>query len=112
MLELGCQPILLERKDASSRRFDLAPILRKGTVIEDSNYCFGKAEPVLSDGKLYTRATKRGRFAVFMKPLSRMVLLRILVDAHPHIGSNLLPKVVMAMRRSIIDAGGEVHLRR
>ena len=111
-LELGCQPILLERgKDASSRRFDLAPILRKGTVIEDSNYCFGEGGAgTFSDGKLYTRATKRGPVrSVYETLVAHGAPSRILVDAHPHIGSNLLPKVVMAMRRSIIDAGGEVH---
>ena len=61
-LELGLKPIVLERgKDASARRFDLAPLLRKGTVIEDSNYCFGEGGAgTYSDGKLYTRATKRG----------------------------------------------------
>jgi uncharacterized FAD-dependent dehydrogenase len=111
-LELGFQPILLERgKDASARRFDLAPLLRKGTVIEDSNYCFGEGGAgTFSDGKLYTRATKRGPVrSVYETLVAHGAPPRILIDAHPHIGSNLLPKVVMAMRRSIIDAGGEVH---
>ena len=111
-LELGCQPVILERgKDASARRFDLAPILRKGTVIEDSNYCFGEGGAgTFSDGKLYTRATKRGPVrSVYETLVAHGAPPRILVDAHPHIGSNLLPKVVMAMRQSIVDAGGEVH---
>jgi hypothetical protein len=111
-LERGRKPILLERgKDASSRRFDLAPILRKGQVIEDSNYCFGEGGAgTFSDGKLYTRATKRGPVReVYETFVAHGAPPRILVDAHPHIGSNLLPKVVMAMRQTILDAGGEVH---
>lgn len=111
-LELGCRPIVLERgKDASARRFDLAPILRKGTVIEDSNYCFGEGGAgTFSDGKLYTRATKRGPVRkVYETLVAHGAPPRILVDAHPHIGSNLLPKVVMAMRQTIISSGGEVH---
>jgi uncharacterized FAD-dependent dehydrogenase len=112
VIELGARPIVLERgKDASSRRFDLAPVLRKGTVIEDSNYCFGEGGAgTFSDGKLYTRATKRGPVrAVYEILVAHGAPPRILVDAHPHIGSNLLPNVVMAMRASIIQAGGEVH---
>lgn len=111
-LERGIKPILLERgKDASSRRFDLGPILKKGTVIEDSNYCFGEGGAgTFSDGKLYTRATKRGPVRTIYETLvAHGAPERILIDAHPHIGSNLLPKVVMAMRESIVAAGGEVH---
>ncbi|MFP4542045.1 MAG: NAD(P)/FAD-dependent oxidoreductase [Opitutales bacterium] len=111
-LELGCRPVILERgKDASSRRFDLAPILRHGRVVEDSNYCFGEGGAgTFSDGKLYTRATKRGPVrTVYETLVAHGSPERILVDAHPHIGSNLLPKVVMAMRASILAAGGEVH---
>jgi uncharacterized FAD-dependent dehydrogenase len=111
-LELGLKPIVLERgKDASARRFDLAPILRKGTVVEDSNYCFGEGGAgTFSDGKLYTRATKRGPVRkVYETLVAHGATTKILVDAHPHIGSNLLPKVVMAMRESIRAHGGEVH---
>lgn len=111
-LEQGCKPIVLERgKDASARRFDLAPLLREGRVIEDSNYCFGEGGAgTFSDGKLYTRATKRGPVAEIYRVLvAHGAPTRILTDAHPHIGSNLLPNVVMAMRRSILEAGGEVH---
>ncbi len=111
-LELGWKPIVLERgKDASARRFDLAPILREGRVIEESNYCFGEGGAgTFSDGKLYTRATKRGPVAeVYRTLVTHGAPEQILVDAHPHIGSNLLPKVVMAMRESIRSAGGEVH---
>jgi uncharacterized protein len=111
-LELGLKPIILERgKDASARRFDLAPILRKGTVIEDSNYCFGEGGAgTFSDGKLYTRAKKRGPVAdVYRTLVAHGAPERILIDAHPHIGSNLLPNVVKAMRESILATGGEVH---
>lgn len=112
LIELGVKPIVLERgKDASARRFDLAPLLREGRVIEDSNYCFGEGGAgTFSDGKLYTRATKRGPVAdVYRTFVAHGAPERILVDAHPHIGSNLLPKVVMAMRESIRRAGGKVH---
>jgi len=112
LIEIGVKPIVLERgKDASSRRFDLAPLMREGRVIEDSNYCFGEGGAgTFSDGKLYTRATKRGPVAqVYQTLVNHGAPERILIDAHPHVGSNLLPKVVMAMRRSIIEAGGEVH---
>ncbi len=111
-LELGVKPVVLERgKDASARRFDLAPILREGRVVEDSNYCFGEGGAgTFSDGKLYTRATKRGPVRqVYETLVAHGAPPRILVDAHPHIGSNLLPKVVMAMRESIREAGGEVR---
>jgi uncharacterized FAD-dependent dehydrogenase len=111
-IELGIQPILLERgKDASSRRFDLGPILKKGTVLENSNYCFGEGGAgTFSDGKLYTRSTKRGPIRKIYETLvAHGAPSQILVDAHPHIGSNLLPKVVMNMRKSILNAGGEVH---
>ncbi len=111
-IELGWRPILLERgKDAIKRRFDLAPIMREGRVVEDSNYCFGEGGAgTFSDGKLYTRATKRGpvRF-VYETLVAHGAPHRILTDAHPHIGSNLLPNVVRAMRESILAAGGEVH---
>lgn len=113
-LELGAKPIILERgKDASARRFDLAPILRKGVVIEDSNYCFGEGGAgTFSDGKLYTRATKRGPVAkVYETLVAHGAPERILVDAHPHIGSNLLPNVVKTIRESVRRAGGEVHFQ-
>ena len=113
-LENGTKPILLERgKDASARRFDLAPILREGRVIEDSNYCFGEGGAgTFSDGKLYTRATKRGPVArVYEILVAHGAPEAILTDAHPHIGSNLLPNVVKAIRQSILDAGGEVHFQ-
>lgn len=113
-IERGFKPIILERgKDASSRRFDLAPLLREGRVIEDSNYCFGEGGAgTFSDGKLYTRATKRGPVRdVYETLVAHGAPYRILTDAHPHIGSNLLPNLVKAIRNSIIEAGGEVHFQ-
>ncbi len=113
-LENGQKPIVLERgKDASARRFDLAPILREGRVIEESNYCFGEGGAgTFSDGKLYTRATKRGPVAkVYEVLVAHGAPEVILTDAHPHIGSNLLPNVVKAIRASIIAAGGEVRFQ-
>ena len=113
-LELGIQPIVLERgKDVSARRFDLAPLLREGRVIEESNYCFGEGGAgTFSDGKLYTRATKRGPVAKVYEILAAHgAPARILTDAHPHIGSNLLPNVVKAIRNSILAAGGEVRFQ-
>ena len=111
-LEKGWKPIVLERgKDASARRYDLAPILRHGTVIEDSNYCFGEGGAgTFSDGKLYTRASKRGPVRkVYEVFVAHGAPARILIDAHPHIGSNLLPNVVKAIRETIIASGGEVR---
>jgi uncharacterized protein len=113
-LENGQKPIVLERgKDASARRFDLAPILREGRVIEESNYCFGEGGAgTFSDGKLYTRATKRGPVAkVYEVLVAHGAPEDILTDAHPHIGSNLLPNVVKAIRASIISAGGVVRFQ-
>lgn len=114
-IKMGLCPIILERgKDASSRRRDLAPILRKGIVVEDSNYCFGEGGAgTFSDGKLYTRSGKRGSIrGVYETFVAHGAPERILIDAHPHIGSNLLPKVVMSIRRSIIRSGGEVHFHK
>ncbi|MGJ8657850.1 MAG: NAD(P)/FAD-dependent oxidoreductase [Akkermansiaceae bacterium] len=111
-IEMGKKPIILERgKDASARRFDLGPIMKKGQVIEDSNYCFGEGGAgTYSDGKLYTRATKRGPVRdVYETLVAHGAPQQIMTDAHPHVGSNLLPNVVKAMRESILKAGGEVH---
>lgn len=111
-LQLGLCPIILERgKDASARRFDLAPLLRQGRVIEDSNYCFGEGGAgTFSDGKLYTRATKRGPVREIYETLvAHGAPPEILTEAHPHIGSNLLPNVVKSLRETILAAGGEVH---
>jgi len=111
-IERGWKPVILELgKDASSRRFDLRPILNEGTVNEESNYCFGEGGAgTFSDGKLYTRASKRGPVRkVYETLVAHGAPERILIDSHPHIGSNLLPNVVQAIRRSILSGGGEVH---
>lgn len=111
-IELGMRPIVLERgKDVSARRFDLQPINCAGRVVEDSNYCFGEGGAgTFSDGKLFTRATKRGSVTeVYETFVAHGASPEILTDAHPHIGSNKLPNIIKAMRASILGAGGEVH---
>lgn len=112
LIELNVRPIVLERgKDVDSRRRDMVAINREGTVDPDSNYCFGEGGAgAYSDGKLYTRSKKRG-------PVEKVLKIfhlhgadrRILVDAHPHIGSDRLPAVIKAIRQTIIASGGEVH---
>lgn len=110
LIELGIQPIILERgKDVRARRRDLAILNKEGTVNPDSNYCFGEGGAgTYSDGKLYTRSNKRG-------DIDRILNLfvhfgaeeKILYEAHPHIGTNKLPHIITAMRKRITDAGGE-----
>ncbi len=112
LIELGIRPIVLERgKDVRARRRDLAAIQRQGIVNPDSNYCFGEGGAgTYSDGKLYTRSTKRGNVEDVLRTLvAHGATPEILVDAHPHIGSNKLPQVVAAIRESILAAGGEIH---
>ncbi len=111
-LELGLKPIVLERGlDVRTRRRDLAAINKEHTVNPDSNYCFGEGGAgTYSDGKLYTRATKRGDVGrVLRRLVQHGATPDILVDAHPHIGTNKLPAVVQALREAIIGAGGEVR---
>lgn len=113
-LRLGLRPVILERgKDASARRYDLRPALMDGRIVEESNYCFGEGGAgTFSDGKLYTRATKRGNIHdIYETFVAHGAAPDILTDAHPHIGSNLLPNVVKAMRATILDRGGEVHFQ-
>ncbi|WP_416448401.1 NAD(P)/FAD-dependent oxidoreductase [Leeuwenhoekiella sp. A2] len=111
-IEGGLKPIIFERgKDVRSRRRDLAKINKEQTVNPESNYCFGEGGAgTYSDGKLYTRSKKRGNV---LKAMEWFVHFGadpdILVDAHPHIGTNKLPKIITAMREAIIEAGGEVH---
>lgn len=112
LIELGIRPIVLERgKDVRARRHDLAAIQRRGIVNPDSNYCFGEGGAgTYSDGKLYTRSTKRGSVENVLRTLvAHGAHPDIMIDAHPHIGSNNLPKVVAAIRESIIAAGGEIR---
>src|SRR5687768_2496000 len=112
LIERGLRPIIVERgKDVQARRYDLASVQKRGTVNPDSNYCFGEGGAgTYSDAKLYTRSTKRGDVASIYRALvAHGAPEQILVDAHPHIGSNKLPKVVAAIRESILGAGGEIH---
>ena len=111
-IELGMKPIVLERgKDVRTRRRDLAALNKDHVVNPDSNYCFGEGGAgTYSDGKLYTRATKRGDVGRILKLLVQHgATPDILVDAHPHIGTNKLPQVVAALRDSVRQAGGEVR---
>lgn len=112
LIELGIRPIVLERgKDVDSRRRDMVAISREGIVDPDSNYCFGEGGAgAYSDGKLYTRSKKRGPVDKVLRIFHLHGAQReILVDAHPHIGTDRLPRVIKAMRESILAAGGEVH---
>ena len=114
LIELGYKPIVLERgKDVHARRYDLAAINKEHVVNPDSNYCFGEGGAgTYSDGKLYTRSKKRGDVQRIMEILvAHGAKDEILFDAHPHIGTNKLPKLVAELRASIKQAGGEVHFQ-
>ena len=114
LIELGIKPVVLERgKNVLERRIDASRIQREGVVDPDSNYCFGEGGAgAYSDGKLYTRSKKRGSvdrvLGIFVQHGARE---DILVDAHPHIGSDKLPAVIKAMRETILRCGGEVHFQ-
>ena len=111
-IELGLKPIVLERgKDVRARRRDLAAINKEHIVNPESNYCFGEGGAgTYSDGKLYTRSKKRGSIRkVFEVLVAHGATEEILFEAHPHIGTNKLPKIVTALRESILQLGGEVH---
>lgn len=111
-IELGLKPIIIERgKKVQERRRDLKAINRDHTVNPDSNYCFGEGGAgTYSDGKLYTRSKKRGSVKRILDILVKHGAVDdILIDAHPHIGTNKLPKVVERMRESILEYGGEIH---
>ncbi|MBQ0735382.1 NAD(P)/FAD-dependent oxidoreductase [Aquimarina celericrescens] len=111
-IELGCKPIVLERgKDVRSRRRDLKAINRDHIVNEDSNYCFGEGGAgTYSDGKLYTRSKKRGDVQRILELLVGFGATdQILVEAHPHIGTNKLPGIITTIREKIIEKGGEIH---
>jgi uncharacterized FAD-dependent dehydrogenase len=108
----GIKPIVIERgKDVKSRRRDLALISKEGIVDPHSNYCFGEGGAgTYSDGKLYTRSTKRGDIHKVLEIfVAHGADENILVEAHPHIGTNKLPKIMQAIRQTIVNAGGEVH---
>jgi uncharacterized protein len=111
-IELGLKPIVIERgKDVRSRRRDLAAINKEHIVNSESNYCFGEGGAgTYSDGKLYSRSKKRGDIRRIMEIfVNHGATSEILVDAHPHIGTNKLPKIVSDLRETILASGGEVH---
>lgn len=111
-IELGFKPIVLERgKNVQDRRRDLRAINQEHFVNEDSNYCFGEGGAgTYSDGKLYTRSLKRGDVRrIFENLVFHGATDQILVDAHPHIGTNKLPKIIQNIREQIIKFGGEIH---
>lgn len=112
LIELGWKPIVLERgKDVRARRRDLADINKKHIVNGESNYCFGEGGAgTYSDGKLYTRSKKRGDIYRILEILvAHGAAEEIMIDAHPHIGTNKLPKIIQSIRETIIEKGGEVH---
>jgi uncharacterized protein len=111
LLEAGIKPIILERgKNVRDRRRDLALLNKQGIINPESNYCFGEGGAgTYSDGKLYTRSSKRGDVTRILNLFVRFgAEQRILYEAHPHIGTNKLPQIITAMRKQIIDCGGEL----
>jgi len=112
LLEAGYKPILIERgKEVSDRKKDIARINREHKVNPDSNYCFGEGGAgTFSDGKLYTRSTKRGDVQRILHMMVHHGASKsILYEAHPHIGSDKLLPMITAMRNTILDHGGEIH---
>ena len=112
LLTLGLKPIVLERgRDVHARKFDMAKLSRDGIVDPDSNYCYGEGGAgAFSDGKLYTRSSKRGDLREVLHQLVKFGASKdILIDAHPHIGSDKLPVVVENIRKFIIEHGGEYY---
>jgi uncharacterized FAD-dependent dehydrogenase len=112
LIELGLRPIVVERgKDVRERKKDLALIGREQTVNPESNYSFGEGGAgAYSDGKLYTRSKKRGNVDKILNVFCQHgASTSILADAHPHIGTDKLPRVIENMRNTILECGGEVH---
>ena len=114
LIELGYRPIMLERgKDVRERKKDLSNITKTQKVDGESNYCFGEGGAgAYSDGKLYTRSKKRGSVDKILNVFCQHgANTNILADAHPHIGTDKLPRVIENMRNTIIKCGGEVHFQ-
>ncbi|MFC2767156.1 MAG: NAD(P)/FAD-dependent oxidoreductase [Prevotella sp.] len=114
LIELGFRPIVIERgKDVHERKKDLALITKNHKVDGDSNYCFGEGGAgAYSDGKLYTRSKKRGSVAKILNVFCQHgASTSILADAHPHIGTDKLPRVIENMRNTILASGGQVHFQ-
>src|SRR6188474_2992002 len=111
LIEKGIKPIILERgKDIKSRRRDLAVLNKEGTINPESNYCFGEGGAgTYSDGKLYTRSSKRGDVRRILNLFVHFGAdEKILYEAHPHIGTNKLPQIITSMRKKILECGGKV----
>ena len=114
LIELGCRPIVIERgKDVHERKKDLSQITKTQKVDAESNYCFGEGGAgAYSDGKLYTRSKKRGNISKILNVFCQHgASTNILSDAHPHIGTDKLPRVIENMRNTILRCGGEVHFQ-
>lgn len=114
LIELGLKPVVVERgKDVHERKKDLSNITRTQKVDPESNYCFGEGGAgAYSDGKLYTRSKKRGPTEKILNVFCQHgASTDILADAHPHIGTDRLPRVIENMRQTILDSGGEVHFQ-
>ena len=114
LIELGLRPVILERgKNVRERKKDLSLITKTQKVDGESNYCFGEGGAgAYSDGKLYTRSKKRGNTEKILRVFCQHgASTAILADAHPHIGTDKLPRVIENMRNTIIACGGEVHFR-
>lgn len=112
LIEAGIKPIVIERgKNVRDRKLDLAQISRTHTVNPESNYSFGEGGAgAFSDGKLYTRSKKRGSTKKVLEVFCQHgASTDILVDAHPHLGTDKLPRIIENMRQTILDCGGEVH---
>ena len=112
LLTLGLKPVILERgKNVHDRKFDMARLSREGVLDPDSNYCYGEGGAgAFSDGKLFTRSSKRGDIKeVLHQFVSFGANPQILIDAHPHIGTDRLPKIVENIRNTIVEKGGEYH---
>lgn len=115
LIELGIKPVLLERgKDVRARRRDLAMLNKEGEINTESNYCFGEGGAgTYSDGKLYTRSSKRGSIERILNLFVHFgAEEKILYEAHPHIGTNKLPHIITAMRMKILECGGEIHFEK
>ena len=114
LIEIGLRPIVLERgKDVHERKKDIAAITKTQKVDSESNYCFGEGGAgAYSDGKLYTRSKKRGNTRKILNVFCQHgASTAILADAHPHIGTDKLPRVIENMRNTVIGCGGEVHFQ-
>jgi hypothetical protein len=115
LIEKGFKPVIFERgKDVKSRKYDIAQLNREGLVHPDSNYCFGEGGAgTFSDGKLYTRSSKRGNVSEILETLvAHGASEDILIDSHPHIGTDKLPAIIQAIRNTILDSGGQIFFNK